>query len=190
MLKICGSSIYKPLELILKQCIETGVFPSEWKKDNIVRIHKKGDKQTLKIIVQCLCYLFVEKFLKDYSLTKCLNSLLKKNLFYQISPALNRVILALISYYLSLMRYMNLLMWDLNYRMIFFSIWVFYHDHSRITGLQEKGEGITLTPHYHFHPLHRHLDISRAITTESSPSLHIDSSRTRTGNLWFPSASR
>ena len=71
----------------------------------------------------------------------------------------------------------------------FFSIWVFFHDHSRITGLQGKGESISLTPHYHFHPLHRHLDISRAITAESSP-LHIASSRTRTGNLWFPRASR
>ena len=27
---------------------------------------------------------------------------------------------------------------------------------------------ISLTPHYHFHPFHRHLDISRAITAESS----------------------
>ena len=54
----------------------------------------------------------------------------------------------------------------------FFSIWVFFHDHSQFTGLQGKGEGISLTPHYHFHPLHRHLDISRVITAESSP-LHI-----------------
>ena len=45
MLKICGSSIYKPIELIIKQFIETGVFPSEWKKDNIVFIHKKGGKK-------------------------------------------------------------------------------------------------------------------------------------------------
>ena len=55
----------------------------------------------------------------------------------------------------------------------FFSMWVFFHEHSRITGLQGKGEGISLTPHYHFHPLHRHLDINRAITAESSP-LHIE----------------
>ena len=47
------------------------------------------------------------------------------------------------------------------------------HDHSRITGLQGNGEGIFLTSHYHFHPVHRHSDISRAITAESSP-LHID----------------
>ena len=32
-----------------------------------------------------------------------------------------------------------------------------------------------------------HLDISRVITAESSP-LHIAGSRTRTGNLWLPSA--
>ena len=38
----------------------------------------------------------------------------------------------------------------------FFSIWVFFHEHSRITGLQGKGKGISLTPHYLFHPLHRH----------------------------------
>ena len=75
------------------------------------------------------------------------------------------------------------------YYFIFFSTWVFFHEHSRFTGQQGKGEGIYLTPLYHFHPLHRHLDISRAITAESSP-LHIAGSRTRTGNLWFPSASR
>ena len=68
--------------------------------------------------------------------------------------------------------------------LFFLFIWVFFHELSQITGLQGKGESISLTPHYHFHPLHRHLDISRAITAESSP-LHIASSRTRTGNLWF-----
>ena len=51
-----------------------------------------------------------------------------------------------------------------------------------------KGEGIYyLTPLYHFHPLHKHLDNSSATTAESS-SLDIARSRTQTGNLWFPSA--
>ena len=49
ILKVCGSCIYKPLGMIFKQCIETDVFPSEWKMGNIVPIHKRGDKQTLKI---------------------------------------------------------------------------------------------------------------------------------------------
>ena len=52
-----------------------------------------------------------------------------------------------------------------------------------------RGRAFLLAPHYHFQPLHRHLDINRAIAAESS-HLHIASSRTRTGNLWFPSASR
>ena len=71
----------------------------------------------------------------------------------------------------------------------FFSIGVFFHDHSRITGVQGKGEGISLTPPYHFQPLHRYLDMSWVITAESLPLL-ISNSRTRIGNLWFPSASR
>ena len=72
---------------------------------------------------------------------------------------------------------------------LFFSIQVLFHEHSQIAGLQGKGEGIPLPPHYHFHPLHRPLDNSHAITAESSP-LHLASSRTRTENLWFSRASR
>ena len=48
MLKICRDSICVPLEMIFKQALLTGVFPSEWKKGNIVPIHKKGDKQNIK----------------------------------------------------------------------------------------------------------------------------------------------
>ena len=41
----------------------------------------------------------------------------------------------------------------------------------------EEGERyLSLTPHYHFHPLHRHLGISQVITVERLP-LHIDSNR-------------
>ena len=48
MLKIYGSPIYRPLELIFKEALSTGLFPSILKKGNIVPIHKKGDKQILK----------------------------------------------------------------------------------------------------------------------------------------------
>ena len=50
-----------------------------------------------------------------------------------------------------------------------YSIWiVLFHEHH---DLQDSGGGgaISLTPLYHLHPLHRHLDIIRAITAESSP---------------------
>ena len=41
-------------------------------------------------------------------------------------------------------------------------------------GLTGKEKGIYLTPHYHFNPLHRYLDISQAVIVDSSP-LHIAS---------------
>ena len=41
MLKIWGDSILKPLELIFKSCLENGKFPIEWKKANVVLVHKK-----------------------------------------------------------------------------------------------------------------------------------------------------
>ena len=43
------------------------------------------------------------------------------------------------------------------------------------------------TPFYQFRPLHKHVEISRAVTAESSP-LHIASDWNRTGNPCFLSA--
>ena len=40
--------IYKPLNFLCKSCLEIGYFLSEWKKDNVVPVFKKGNKQLLK----------------------------------------------------------------------------------------------------------------------------------------------
>ena len=48
MLKICGDSIYKPLEIIFRQALLTDVFLSEWKKGNIVPVYKKSGNQNIK----------------------------------------------------------------------------------------------------------------------------------------------
>ena len=72
-------------------------------------------------------------------------------------------------------------------REVFFSISCFFYEHSRFIGQQGKGEAISLTPLFHFHPPHIHLEISRVISAESS-LLHITSNQTQTGNIWFPSA--
>ena len=53
MLQLCGNSICKPLELIFKQAMESGFFPSEWKKRNVVPFHKKDDKQCFKKLSPC-----------------------------------------------------------------------------------------------------------------------------------------
>ena len=48
MLKLCGDAICEPLQMIFNQVLISGSFPSDWKKANIVPIHKKEDKQALK----------------------------------------------------------------------------------------------------------------------------------------------
>ena len=48
VLKVCGNYIYKLLQLIFRSCVESGKFPSECKKTNIVPIDKNGNKQTLE----------------------------------------------------------------------------------------------------------------------------------------------
>ena len=48
MIKICDASIVEPLCLIFEKCLETGIYPSVWKKANIVPIHKKESRQNKK----------------------------------------------------------------------------------------------------------------------------------------------
>ena len=59
MIKICGESISKPLQMIFKSCIQNGTFPNEWRKANIP-IHKKGDTDLF------CCFRFVERFSTDW----------------------------------------------------------------------------------------------------------------------------
>ena len=47
MLKLSDDSLCRPLELIFKDCLTNGIFPSDWKKGSIVPVHKKNDKQCL-----------------------------------------------------------------------------------------------------------------------------------------------
>ena len=70
MLRICGNSICVPLEMIFKQGLLTGMFPSEWKKGNIVPIHKKSDKQNIENYRPVSLLPICGKYLKDLFLTK------------------------------------------------------------------------------------------------------------------------
>ena len=44
MLKICGKTICKPAECIFRKCLNTGLFPLEWKKANLVPVYKWNSK--------------------------------------------------------------------------------------------------------------------------------------------------
>ena len=40
MLKLYGESVCKPVDLIFQFCMKQGRFPTEWKKANVVPVHK------------------------------------------------------------------------------------------------------------------------------------------------------
>ena len=47
VLKICGNSLCRPLELIFNDCLANEIVSSDWKKGNLVPVHKKNDEQRL-----------------------------------------------------------------------------------------------------------------------------------------------
>ena len=48
VVKICDSSIVRPLCLIYETCLHTGVFLDNWKKANVLPIHRKESRQLKK----------------------------------------------------------------------------------------------------------------------------------------------
>ena len=48
MVRICGKSLVKPLCNIFNLSLHSGIFPSQWKKGNVVPVYKKGDKSIAK----------------------------------------------------------------------------------------------------------------------------------------------
>ena len=45
ILRLCGSSVINPLSLLFNNCLRDGVFPNDWKKENVIPVHKKENKQ-------------------------------------------------------------------------------------------------------------------------------------------------
>ena len=48
MIKICDSSIVKPLSIIFCNSLNSGIFPDNWKRSNIAPVHNKGNKQLIQ----------------------------------------------------------------------------------------------------------------------------------------------
>ena len=64
-----ADSICKPLSLLFNKSLQSGIFPSEWKKANITPVHKKQDKSVLSnyrpiSLLPCIAKIF-EKIVYD-----------------------------------------------------------------------------------------------------------------------------
>ena len=166
--KTCTSCKSLYLEYIINYCNILTIWwhHSHTKSAFYVFVIIRKFSVSLFLLLQLLLTTFQNYLKFDISVRKIENHQLTKMVFQMVSIHVSRDKAVLL----------------LTFTAYFFSISVFFHEYSRLTGQQGKGEGIYLTPLYHFHSLHRHLGISWAITAESSP-VYVASSRTRTGNL-------
>ena len=48
MIQLCGIEIILPLQLLFKSMLEEGIFPEDWKKSNVVPVHKKESTNLIK----------------------------------------------------------------------------------------------------------------------------------------------
>ncbi|MCH2389802.1 MAG: hypothetical protein MK234_03870 [Nitrospinales bacterium] len=73
LIKKCKNEIALPLKIIFEKCLETGSYPSLWKKANIQPVHKKDSRQIATnyrpISLLCICGKFFEKIIFDQMYT-------------------------------------------------------------------------------------------------------------------------
>ena len=97
MLKMCGESIRKALEYIFRVSLNDERFPSEWKKTNVVPIHKKDDKQILKnyrpVSLLPICAKIFERIIYDRIFEYLIeNNLVTENKNESGDPCINQLL--------------------------------------------------------------------------------------------------
>ena len=83
MIKLCGNSICKPRSINFNDCQNEGKFPHEWKKANVIPVHRKGNKQSLKNYRPISLLPIISKIFERLIYNKIFNFFAEKNL---ISP--------------------------------------------------------------------------------------------------------
>ena len=73
MLRLSATSISKPRHILFNNSVINECFPNEWKKANIVPVHKKDDKQIIKIYRPVSILPIYSKIFEKLSLTLCVN---------------------------------------------------------------------------------------------------------------------
>ena len=73
MLRLCATSVSEPRHILFNNSVINECFPNEWKKANIVPVHKKGDKQIIKIYRPVSILPIYSKIFEKLSLTLCVN---------------------------------------------------------------------------------------------------------------------
>ena len=81
MIELCGKSIALPLKLLFQSSLEKGIFPVDWKKSNIVPVHKKENRNLIKNYRPISLLLIFSKIYERLIFNSIFNYFIKNNLF-------------------------------------------------------------------------------------------------------------
>ena len=94
MLKLCCTSLCEPLSTIFKSCLSQMKFYLEWKKANVVPIHKNNDKQCIKNYRPVSFLLICSKIFGRLLFNKLFKFLTKMTYYHPTSQASDPVTVA------------------------------------------------------------------------------------------------
>ena len=83
MIQLCGKAIVEPLGVLFLSFLEQGVYPDDWKKSNIVPIHKKERKNLIKNYRRISLLPVFSKVFERIILNSLFNFFLENKLFTQ-----------------------------------------------------------------------------------------------------------
>ena len=85
MIQLCGKEIILPLQLLFKSMLEEGIFPDDWKKSNVVPVHKKESTNLIKNYRPISLLPILSKIFERLMLILCLITLCKTNFLQNVS---------------------------------------------------------------------------------------------------------
>ena len=87
MIKLCGNSISRPLQIIFTNIVFTGIIPGQLKMANVTPVHRKKISILSRIIGPYPVYPSLPKYLKDYFSKQCIIIFLQTTSSRKTSPA-------------------------------------------------------------------------------------------------------
>ena len=89
--------------------LEEGTFPDDWKRSNVVPVHKKEDRNLIKNYRPISLLLIFSKILERLIFNSIFNYFIEKNYSQSINQASYQVTHVFLSYYPLLMKFIKIL---------------------------------------------------------------------------------
>ena len=87
MIQLCGKEMILPLQLLFKSMLEEGIFPDDWKKSNVVPVHKKESTNLIKNYRPISLLPIFSKIFEQHIFNSLYNYLMQNKLFTERQSA-------------------------------------------------------------------------------------------------------